>query len=797
MSKYREIFLFFSLILIFSGCSEIKNSTNMEELNKNIEYSIKAGVIGNDYPIDRALVSKMLSLANYTKNEILALDRVINFDDVNKENWYDKYINAVYIKGDMSGVLKNEFKPECGLTLTQTQYLIDKYDKEGKMKIKIEQKNKDKPISYALWCEIYSKMIEDKDIKEEDLIILATKDNSKQLKEDYAVTDKGIFSFEGLNPSLYVNKKIKVLKKDIEIIAIKEVLELEPTLKRCFIKDVKNRYINVFIGGVMQSIYFENIDMDKSKKNTFADIKIKDSNIISIEYYKDVIRGNVNKISDKNIRINNTNYVLDDDFKVYSYIEESIHFKDKKDLIIGQDMATYLTKGNENKIYGAIIDREPIINNVRIGINTNDFKGLYFDEIELYSDAGIYVMVKGKEKEFDKDSILKIKNDQDFEIGDNEIIIIQSLDEEKGIKFKNLKRGYEEPTFYGKIEICKINDKYVVINEVDLQRYLEGVLASNNYEYEDDEMLKVLSILYRTTAMSLISENNFYNYGANLDDSTKSQLYNNFKATKQHKRAIEDTEGKVILSNGEYIKGIYFGYSGGTTSNSGEIWADKNFYEYPSDNKPYLKHRKDFSEGFYECIKDEVNANIFFKTKDIDSIEKDSPWFRWSVIVEKEGINNINLKLEDLYIKYKNFIKVLENGQYVYKPIKTIGKVKDIKINKRGEGGNVMEIEIIGEENNIIIMTDSLIKEILKPDFIINNDGEKIKNMKVLPSSYFVFDKIYDNDGYLKKISFYGGGYGHGVGLSLYGADKLSKLGKTHEEILLYYYTDIKFENIN
>ena len=36
-------------------------------------------------------------------------------------------------------------------------------------------------------------------------------------------------------------------------------------------------------------------------------------------------------------------------------------------------------------------------------------------------------------------------------------------------------------------------------------------------------------------------------------------------------------------------------------------------------------------------------------------------------------------------------------------------------------------------------------------------------------------------------------GYGHGVGMSQYGADELAKQGKSYLEILKYYYTGIEF----
>ena len=52
-----------------------------------------------------------------------------------------------------------------------------------------------------------------------------------------------------------------------------------------------------------------------------------------------------------------------------------------------------------------------------------------------------------------------------------------------------------------------------------------------------------------------------------------------------------------------------------------------------------------------------------------------------------------------------------------------------------------------------------------------------------------VFENI-DNF-YTDKIIFSGKGWGHGVGLSQYGAKKMGELGFTYQEILQHYFTDV------
>ena len=75
----------------------------------------------------------------------------------------------------------------------------------------------------------------------------------------------------------------------------------------------------------------------------------------------------------------------------------------------------------------------------------------------------------------------------------------------------------------------------------------------------------------------------------------------------------------------------------------------------------------------------------------------------------------------------------------------------------------------------------------------INNQeytGIQIRKLLSLRSTDFTFNI---KDGTIEITTK---GYGHGVGMSQYGANNMAKLGYTYEEILKYYYQDIKIASI-
>ena len=75
----------------------------------------------------------------------------------------------------------------------------------------------------------------------------------------------------------------------------------------------------------------------------------------------------------------------------------------------------------------------------------------------------------------------------------------------------------------------------------------------------------------------------------------------------------------------------------------------------------------------------------------------------------------------------------------------------------------------------------------------INNKeftGIQIRKLLSLRSTDFTFN-IKDN-----SIEITTKGYGHGVGMSQYGANNMAKLGYTYEEILKYYYQNVEIDSI-
>ncbi|HXH28552.1 MAG TPA: SpoIID/LytB domain-containing protein, partial [Candidatus Polarisedimenticolia bacterium] len=102
-----------------------------------------------------------------------------------------------------------------------------------------------------------------------------------------------------------------------------------------------------------------------------------------------------------------------------------------------------------------------------------------------------------------------------------------------------------------------------------------------------------------------------------------------------------------------------------------------------------------------------------------------------------------------------------------------VGTLVDVQPTKRGVSGRVVEVRITGSRGTFTLR------------------GFKIRTAFGLRENLFSIDRTLDADGRVDTFIFSGKGWGHGVGLCQVGAYGMALRGKSFEEILHHYYTDV------
>ncbi len=139
-------------------------------------------------------------------------------------------------------------------------------------------------------------------------------------------------------------------------------------------------------------------------------------------------------------------------------------------------------------------------------------------------------------------------------------------------------------------------------------------------------------------------------------------------------------------------------------------------------------------------------------------------------------------------------------GSYPY--LKSVNSIGD-KLSPAHQSEVVISPKEFKEKLNDIDFTDEPQKWIEK---ITNTDTGMVKSVTICGKAFkgteiralfslksSTFTCKYKDDEFIFTVN----GYGHGVGMSQYGADYMARQGFTYEEILKHYYTDIEIRQIS
>lgn len=814
----NKLYIFITLtILIFIFCSCVSGEINKVEEESSssqiaeIEQPIAIPESVDTIPVTRATVAKMLALAFNDRNTIQTTETEINFKDVAEDKWYSPYINISVIQGYMSG-FGDTFSPDGPLTINEAQLLLDKLNPQNRTKIKITDDIKDKPISYALWTELYIKMLEDLSedkslspysIKLENIIVLTTPANNPEQKIWTMTTDKGEYGFAGLNVDPYIDCEIKAYTKGNEIVAFLNVEKTDPTITNAYLMEASTDFVRIFVGGAERIYKLENIALPSSDTQ-IVDIKINQGKLLEIKPITEKMNGRFMRADSNYIELaqigKKETY---EDMKTYSNIDGNVEWKSLKSIVSGSDIAEYILK--DGKICAAIINKDLTPQNIRVAISTTNFQSLVHQSIKLTSSTDYRVADANGVKHYKKGDIFEVNADM---FNNCDRIYIKSESENGKIELQSITRGNAQtPKYRGIIEIAQQDNGYSIVNDINLEQYLYAVVPSEMPSSYGLEALKVQAITARSYAYNQIFSNKYYRYGANVDDSTQSQVYNNTTESEISTQAVDATAKQVLTYNDAVISANFFSTSSGSTANSGDVWINTSTNQFPADTPVYLTSVKQYQENDFGDLSDEKNAELFFKNMKVDSYDSNSSWFRWYVTMSVEELSaSINTNLKDRYNANKAAIKTkLGDNIYRSRDIETIGTLTDMQVIKRGEGGNIMELLLVGTDATVKVQTEYNIRILLKPFKYLENgkdiilyrkNGSKLSNYSLLPSAFITFDKNLDANGKLQSVTIYGGGNGHGVGMSQNGVKTMADKGYSCEEILSHYYKDTQVQTI-
>lgn len=145
----------------------------------------------------------------------------------------------------------------------------------------------------------------------------------------------------------------------------------------------------------------------------------------------------------------------------------------------------------------------------------------------------------------------------------------------RGIRIKTVRDGdvyVDSRRFRGDVDIVrKDNGKLLVINNINVEDYLYGVLYHEVSHRWPAECLKAQAIISRTFALYQARQNKKQPYDLRCD--IYSQVYGGKASEKwSTTRAVDSTKGKVLIYKGDIFPAYFHATCGGHTEDASNLW---------------------------------------------------------------------------------------------------------------------------------------------------------------------------------------------------------------------------------
>jgi len=312
----------------------------------------------------------------------------------------------------------------------------------------------------------------------------------------------------------------------------------------------------------------------------------------------------------------------------------------------------------------------------------------------------------------------------------------------------------------------------IVVNEVETGRYLASVTGAESPSSWHDQALASQAIAARTYLVTHLHRHANYDLEGDVRDQEYAGIGTEADSTT---RAVERTAGIVATYRGSPIEALYSANAGGVTEDSENVYANA---------LPYLRSVP--SPG--------------------DELAKDSGWGKTSWEWNRE-------------------FTAPQLGDYMRSRGLNVGVPQRIELVRVTGAGRVTLARVFGTTGTRDVGKDvtryyfglksSMFTVTLteggEAEWVSWRDTARLVDMGILGSELLgtTYERTLNEDreltsiritGFVYKLPprfiFYGKGFGHGVGMSQWGAQGMALNGANYEQILKHYYQGIALTNI-
>ncbi|MDE5607906.1 MAG: SpoIID/LytB domain-containing protein [Muribaculaceae bacterium] len=338
----------------------------------------------------------------------------------------------------------------------------------------------------------------------------------------------------------------------------------------------------------------------------------------------------------------------------------------------------------------------------------------------------------------------------------------------------------ETQAFEGDIKLLRKGDQLVVINEIDIERYLESVISSEMSANSSEALLKAHAVISRSWLLSQLERRGrkaevraelpgevtvWYDrddhdlFDVCADDHCQRYQGVTRRTNPAVADAVKSTRGLVLTSGGEVCDARFSKCCGGVTEEFENCWepVHKSYLEACCDSPEPLPV-PDLTDSTIAAEWIESRPDAFCANPSTDVLaavlnsydRATTDFYRWTVIYRADSLGALFER---------------RTGRH-------LGYIRDLRPLQRGKSGRITRLMVVGSEDSLIIGKELEIRRSLSPTHLYSS----------------AFTVAIDGDDSDAVITLHGAGWGHGVGLCQIGAAVMGSQGYSYEDILSHYF---------
>ena len=320
-----------------------------------------------------------------------------------------------------------------------------------------------------------------------------------------------------------------------------------------------------------------------------------------------------------------------------------------------------------------------------------------------------------------------------------------------------------------------------VVNVVDLEDYVKGVLPSEMSPDWDLEALKAQAVCARTYA---VMNTRHASDGFDLCAATHCQVYSGVSGAEDSTdRAVDETEGECLYYNGELAEAYYHSSDGGATEDAENVWGTEI---------PYLLGKEDPYEARTSIPN--YSWSVSYTWEELTWVLQNSGYDIGDVVdayvSETTDLGNV-YSVTFVDSRGRTLVRTGDSARMAFYST-TLGKnVPSLRFTlSGGTGGGGSSVAVNSASNTL----DSLdgVSVISGSGGLSRLDGERHTVLTADGRETVSGASSGGGRGSRDGITVTGTGSGHNVGMSQYGARAMAEAGYDYIDILEFYFTGIR-----